>query len=164
MNKVIVLIVFVALLTLPVMAADKPKAEVFGGYQYTRLGGDFGGINANGWNAAVNGNVNKWFGVTGDFSGTYKDGVHVYTYMFGPTISMRGNRFTPFVHALFGGFRATGAGSTNGLAVAVGGGADAKIVPHVAIRLGQFDWVMLHDNGITEKSNVRLSSGVVFRF
>ncbi|HEX4541976.1 MAG TPA: hypothetical protein VH114_02320, partial [Candidatus Acidoferrum sp.] len=36
-----------------------PKAEIFGGYQYTRFDG---GVNANGWNTSVAGNLNNWFG------------------------------------------------------------------------------------------------------
>ena len=34
-----------------------PKAEFFGGYQYTRFDG---GLNANGWDTTVTGNLNNW--------------------------------------------------------------------------------------------------------
>ena len=52
-------------------AEDHPKVEVFGGYQHLRVG-VAPDIGANGWNAAITGNVNRWFGVTADFSGAYR--------------------------------------------------------------------------------------------
>src|SRR5450759_633624 len=55
-------------------AQDYPRAEVFGGYSYVNI--DTNGLtlrqNANGWEAAVSGNFNKWFAVEGDVSGYYK--------------------------------------------------------------------------------------------
>ena len=154
----------------PVFAQDVPKAEIFGGYQFTRIEGQ----NANGWNASVAGNVNKWFGVAGDFSGAYKSisgvSVKVHTYTFGPVISFRENeKFTPFVHALFGGFHASGSGfgysgSTNGFAMFVGGGADVKINKNIAARVIQVDWEALHANSSWSTKDVRISTGVVFRF
>ena len=157
------------LATVFVSAQDYPKAEVFGGYQYTHLEG---GVNANGWNAAVTGNLNHWFGVTGDFSGAYAtvDGVSIrnYTYTFGPTVSLRANHgFTPFAHALFGGAHVTGSlgdvsASDSGFATLIGGGVDVNASKNISIRAAQFDWVMLHSNGDTSSKNVRLSFGVVF--
>src|SRR6476646_2145876 len=75
-----------------------PKAEIFGGYQYTRFDG---GLNANGWDTTLTGNLNHWFGAAADFSGAYKsqNGVSFnnYTYTFGPVVSMRHKaNFTPF--------------------------------------------------------------------
>lgn len=46
------------------VAQAAPRAEIFGGYQYTHFDG---GPNANGWNASLTGNVNSWFGITADF-------------------------------------------------------------------------------------------------
>ncbi len=158
------------MLTAQAAAQDHPKAEVFGGYQYTHIGGE---VNANGWNGAVTGNVNRWFGVTADLSGAYKSigGVQAkaYTYTFGPTFSARGGRVTPFAHVLFGGFHASAgfqglSQSTNGFAMIVGGGVDVKVTPHVAIRLIQPDWIMWRTQGLTEKKNARVSTGIVFRF
>jgi len=53
MKTVLALIALVGLISGPLMAQGTPKAEVFGGYQYQYLGGDFStlnggsGINAN---------------------------------------------------------------------------------------------------------------------
>jgi hypothetical protein len=143
MRKFIVLVplLFVASLA----AQDYPRAEAFGGYQFTHLGGG-GDVNLNGWNASVTGNLNKTFGVTGDFSGAYKtiSGVsaHVYTYAGGPVVSFNHDgKINPFVHGLFGGARfgaslsGVGSGVTNGFTMMLGGGADAKLNERFAVRL-----------------------------
>jgi hypothetical protein len=66
---------------MPAMAADHPQTEVFGGYPYRRFEG---GENANGWNAAGAVNLNRWLGVTADFSGVYtsEDGVKFRNYTY----------------------------------------------------------------------------------
>jgi hypothetical protein len=167
MQKFLVLIVFLGLLSIPLMAQDHPKAEVFGGYQYLHLGGDFGGINTNGWNASITGNFNDWFGVTGDFSGVYKDSAHIYSYTGGPVVSLNSSgKVNPFVHALFGGsnFGGGGSSSVNAFTMMFGGGADVKVAGAFAVRLIQADWVYYRNSGVGESHNVRISSGVVLRF
>lgn len=171
MRKLIVMTLLLGLFSLPVLAADNPKAEVFGGYQYTRFDG---GGNANGWNIALTGNVNSWFGVTADFSGAYtsESGISIknYTYTFGPVVSMRQNRaFTPFAHALFGGDHASASfggisGGDSGFAALVGGGVDFNFSEHLAVRAVQVDWMLLHSSGETSSNNARVSTGIVFKF
>jgi len=151
---------------------EYPKAELFGGYQYTRIGG-VDGTNINGWNGAINGNVNRWFGVTADLSGAYKDfgpiGARAYTYTLGPTFSHRSGRVTAFAHVLAGGFYAS-AGfrslslGTSGLAMMTGGGVDARVTPHLAVRALQADWLLWRTMGFTERKNARISTGLVFLF
>lgn len=150
-------------------AEDHPRAEVFGGYQYTRVG-MAPGIGANGWNAAVTLNANRWFGVTADFSGAYQDvalvGLRAHTFTFGPTVALRGERVTPFAHVLLGGFRGT-AGSgrldvrLSGFAMLTGGGVDVKIWKGVSARAFQLDWLIWSGVGMTEKKNARVSAGIV---
>jgi hypothetical protein len=171
MQKVLFFIwVGITIFALSAAAQDTPKAEVFGGYQYTQVGGV---VNANGWNAAVTGNVNRWFGVTADFSGAYKSvgtvNANALTYTFGPVFSMRNKRVTPFAHALFGGFHVSAGflganASTNGFAAIVGGGVDVKVTSHVAVRAIQADWILWRTLGLTEEKNGRISAGLVFRF
>src|SRR5437762_5077077 len=109
MRKLIGLMLLLGLFSLAAVAQENySKAEIFGGYQYTRFDG---GVNANGWDTAVTSNLNNWFGIGGDFSGAYKSlsGVSInnYTYTFGPVVSLRRNEaFTPFAHFLIGGFHA----------------------------------------------------------
>ena len=148
-----------------------PKAEFFGGYQYTRFDG---GVNANGWDTTLTGNLNRWFGVAADFSGAYKtqNGVSFnnYTYTFGPQISWRRNpNFTPFAHFLAGGSHASASfsglsGSSNGFAMMFGGGLDVRATQHLSLRAAQFDWLSLHSNGASDNNNMRISTGIVFRY
>jgi hypothetical protein len=150
---------------------NAPKAEFFGGYQYTRFDG---GLNANGWDMALTGNLNRWFGVTGDFSGAYKsqNGVSFnnYTYTFGPVVSLRHNEmFTPFAHFLAGGFHSSAAfggfsGSGSGFAMMFGGGVDVKATKHIGVRAVQFDWLSLRANGASDNNNMRISTGLLFRY
>lgn len=174
MSKLFLGVVVLGLLVMPLAAQDYPKAEIFGGYQYTHISADGSGVGFNGWNASLTGNVNKYLGVTADFSGAYKSesgaSLHIYSYTFGPTISLNHEgTVNPFVHALFGGATASASafgssGSTNGFTMMAGGGADAKLSPHFAVRLFQGDWVYYRFSGVSGKSNVRISAGVVARF
>jgi len=161
MRKALVVGCFVVFSLLSAAAQqDKPKAEVFGGYEYAN--GD--GTSFNGWNTAVTGNITRSFGITADFAGVYKNG-HIYSYMFGPVLSARGKHVRPFVHSLFGG--ATGGGSTGGstaFSMALGGGVDVSAGNHFAFRLFQLDWWVLRSNGVIDKNNGRVSSGIVIRF
>ena len=185
MRKVVLLTALLGLFSLLAVAQETPKAEVFGGYQFTHIGSSGASENLNGWNASVTGNFNKHLGVAGDFSGSYKtiSGVsgRLYTYTFGPVVSLNhGGTFNPFVHALFGGahlsgsasFQGVSAGaSTNGFTMMMGGGVDAKIAPRIAVRLFQADWVYYHFGDLQAAAgtsnfskNVRVSTGIVFRF
>ncbi|HYL13717.1 MAG TPA: outer membrane beta-barrel protein [Terriglobales bacterium] len=177
MHKCLIAVVAVALLSAFAIAqeGETPKAEIFGGYQYTRVSGGGTGINANGWNASLTGNFNQHLGVAADFSGAYKtiSGVSfkVYSYTFGPVVSLNhSGKINPFVHALFGGAHAAadagvfGAGSDNGFTMAMGGGVDARVSRNFAIRVVQADWVYYHFSGVGESKNARISTGVVLRF
>lgn len=153
------------------MGTSAPKAEIFGGYQYTRFDG---GMNANGWDTAVTTNLNQWFGIGGDFSGAYNSeggvGLNTYTYTFGPVVSYRhSEKVTPFAHFLLGGFHSTASAagisaSGNGFAMMLGGGFDVKATPHIALRAIQFDWLSLHSNGASDNNNMRIATGLLFRY
>ena len=177
MKKLIAVGCLLALFSLSAMAAEKdyPKAEFFGGYQYSHLDG---GYNANGFNFAFNGNFNNTFGITADFGSSFttQSGVslHNYTYTFGPVLSLRANKkYTPFVHALIGGDHAsasatvlgtTATATGNGFAFLAGGGVDWNATEHIAVRLPQADWMMIHSNSSTSSKNIRMSMGLVFRY
>lgn len=177
-----VLVCGVLLFSAAAMAED--KADIFGGYQYLHANSGVSGVNGfnlNGWNGAVSGYFNRYLGLTADFSGTYGtpsvQGVgvstHLYTYMFGPVVRARAGKLEPFAHALFGGAHISGsvnAGggvtastSDSGFSWAMGGGVDYKFLPHIAIRVGQFDFLQTHISSNTQ-NNFRYSGGVVIRF
>lgn len=162
MRTFLTLFVLVGVFSLPVSAQDYPKGELFGGYQFIHVNPD---INANGWNASITGNANRWFGVTADFSGAYKNGGKFHTLMAGPVFSLRkSDKVTPFAHVLVGAAVASGGGTATAFATAVGGGLDVKVNEHVAVRLVQADWLLFHSGGSTDKKNARVSAGIVFRF
>ena len=108
--------------------------------------------------------------------------VAVITYLFGPRLSFRQHeRVTPFVQALFGGihanqiliadctFSCTLLPSENTFAMAAGGGLDIKVRRHLAIRIVQAEYLMTRftdysTGDVGMQNDVRLSSGIVFRF
>ncbi|MBZ5722887.1 MAG: porin family protein [Acidobacteriia bacterium] len=162
-------------------AQEHSTVDLFAGYQYTHvaLGHDINGFNLNGWNVSANAFFNKYLGVSADFSGNYGSprisvlGTNVsaqsYTYLFGPIVRFPVSpKITPFGHVLFGGahINASGfglSGSDNSFSWAMGGGVDAEVHPHVAIRLGQVDWLRTQFADSTQ-SNFRYSVGVVFKY
>jgi hypothetical protein len=151
MQKFVALMVFLGLLSFPLLAQDSPKLEVFGGYQYLRLnnfnngtGGGTGtgpNINANGWDTSVTGYFSKYLGVTGDFSGSYKTfngnggggsfsiTGNAYTYAGGPVVALREGKINPFVHVLFGGIH-------EGVSVAGGCGSSSCSLSGYTMMLG----------------------------
>jgi opacity protein-like surface antigen len=175
MRRVLVTLALVSMIALPMLAQENSKAEIFGGYQYTRInpGAGVSGENFNGWNSAFTANLNQWLGVTADISGAYKDfsGVSAkqHNFLFGPTVSYNySGKVKPFAHVLFGvshadaGFSGTGA-SDNAFAMAFGGGADVAVHKNIAVRVAQFDYLLTRFGGDSQ-NNVRLSTGLVFRF
>jgi hypothetical protein len=45
-----------------------------------------------------------------------------------------------------------------------GGGLDVKASRRVALRAIQFDWLGLHSNGASDNNNMRISTGILFRY
>jgi len=176
MRKSILAIMAVMALSFMALAADTPKVEVFGGYQYLRFnpGSGLDGLNANGWEAAVSGNFNQWFGVKADFSGAYNGDLlgsgisgKMHTFMFGPELSHRMDKGKLFAHALFGGAHLSGGGASDtAFAMRFGGGGDLNISDKVAWRVVQVDYLPTHfdfGTGDTWQNHVALSTGIVFR-
>jgi opacity protein-like surface antigen len=184
----------VSVLAVCSFAQDVPKAEIFGGYSY--LNADIretvpfqtnpkDRISLNGWNAALTGYMNRYFGITADFSGHYGSpeisgstlDTKIYNFMFGPQLAFRSERATIFGRALFGGSQVKADNPIIGNVVddtsfawGVGGGIDFGISPTFAIRPAQFDyiWSKVKPTGLPDpdqaQNNFRYSAGVVLRF
>ena len=181
-----VVAILLGLLSFPVMAED--RVDVFGGYQYLHIGGGntnglTTGQSFNGWDANATFNLTKYFGIEGDFSGDYAtiQGVSLktYTYAGGPVVFANVDRIKPFAHVLIGGMHLSGSQSPysvawNGLTVMAGGGVEVKANRVLAVRLIQADWLYYNFSNTSEaglaipgfsgKNNVRIATGVVFRF
>jgi hypothetical protein len=139
------------------------KVELFGGGQYSHLDPNF---NLAGWNLAATINTGHFFGITGDFSGVYRNGLNFHTYTVGPEVHASLPLLKPFVHGLVGGARSSGGGiSANGFVGMVGGGVDLG-AGLIAFRPVQIDWVTTRFSGVTNQSskNFRASAGIVLRF
>lgn len=161
MRKVIGIAVLIGMFSMLAMAGETPKPEIYGGYQFTSTDG---GWHASGWNTAANFYIWKNVGVTGDLSGVYNSGTNLYTYTVGPVVSAPKGNFSPYVHALFGGAHtAAGGVGVGGAAMMFGGGMDFG-KRRLVFRAVQVDWMMLRFNGITDKNNVRVNTGLLYRF
>jgi outer membrane protein OmpA-like peptidoglycan-associated protein len=181
---------------------DTPKAELFVGYSYLQAVPKLADGNRlvwlNGGSASVAYNLNRHWGIVGDvgdytnseirfqgasgatFNVDDADG-GVISYLFGPRLSFRHDRVTPFVQALFGGAHAsevtlsncalncTLLPTQNTFAWTGGGGLDVTVHRHFAIRIIQAEYLMTrfqdYSSGTTASQNdMRLSAGLVFRF
>jgi opacity protein-like surface antigen len=149
-RKTLSTLCLVFLASLPALAQEVPKADVFGGYSWA--GGNF-----HGWNASVTGNITKRFGIVADFSGHYGSEIdgpllvneNAHSFLVGPRFTFRGKRVSPFVYTVFGVTRfhasATVSGqrlsdTDTGFSSAVGGGLDIKLNDRVAVRAFQIDY------------------------
>lgn len=171
-------------------AGDAPKVEVSLGYTYVRAKTVVAAgccFNMNGGSLSVAFRANNWLSLVGDFGAYYQGNVlntgltlSVFPYTFGPRISLRkSKRFTPYVQALFGGGHAGGTTYTrsfhigsappiprNAFAMELGGGIDANVSRHFAIRLAQVDYLFTNfpDGATNQEHNLRVTTGLVFHF
>ena len=144
----------------------------------------------NGWNGSLEVKVLPVLGIVADFSGLYGNetigslifcrgplpptatpnctenaSVSLYTFTFGPQVSLPLGRFKPYAHALFGGAlyrELTFLGPYTLFADELGGGVDVSVIPRLAWRV-QADTLQTLENS-SLRSSLRLSTGVVFRF
>jgi hypothetical protein len=148
------------------MSHEGSSGDIFFGYSL--LNGDTLS-HGSGWEAALTGNFNDWFGLKADLGGNYQSllgsEAREYNVLFGPQLSHRVDRFNIFVHGLLGvshlGFD-HGPGST-GAGWVLGGGADYNLNSNFAIRPIQLDYHGAHVFSTTQK-DFRYSVGLVYRF
>jgi opacity protein-like surface antigen len=165
------MLALVALAAAPAMAdTTAPKVELFGGYSYTKNGGQ----SLNGGEGTLAISLNPWFGAEADLSLHYGSALGTHTsrlfFMAGPRLAHRGGNINVFTHALAGGVR-SGSGLTvvsvnitqtrTDLALAFGGGVDARLSDRWAVR-AQADYVLIRADGATEKEP-RFSAGFLYR-
>ena len=167
-----------------------PKSgNAFFGYSYS--GGQVFnpgaiGVRMNGWEGSAEGKFLPWLGGVADFDWHYGGAgitctitgpgcpsLHSrlngsrHSILFGPRVSTTFGKYTPFAQFLLGVTLQTDAvGNTStsdrSFSDGAGGGVDYQLLKSVAWR-GQVDWIHMRLFGGTQ-SNVRISTGIVFRF
>jgi hypothetical protein len=183
--KVVVsLLAVLSLFGVTAHAQDEPKVNIFAGYSYLQANPGVSGIDTfhlNGGSASVAYTFYKpWLSGVADFGGYTNGNIlgtgsgTLSTYLFGPRVSYHHfGRITPFAQALFGDAHASSnafhtTGSQNAFALAVGGGVDYRLMHHLALRPFQVDYLMTRFNvgttGTQTQNNLRVSTGIVFRF
>lgn len=93
-----------------------PAVELSGGYTFLRDGLKEGTNFPMGWSASTTANVNRWFGLVGEVTGSYKSSLNLgseelnvstdvseYTFMGGPRFAAKAGRLMPFAQFLAGG-------------------------------------------------------------
>jgi opacity protein-like surface antigen len=167
------------------------SGNVFFGYSYYNADlSSLGRSSLNGWTGSLEGKILPWVGLVADFSQTFGSekttiacpvglacpvisiNAHEYNMLFGPRVSVTVGKVRPFAEALFGVGHVSadagangsviGAGSDTSLATGLGGGFDYRIVRPIALRL-EGDYLQTRFFGSTQ-NNVRISTGIVFRF
>jgi hypothetical protein len=167
-------------------AAQIPTGgNVYLGYTYynTKLSVSSGSLN--GWEGTLEGKVFPLLGIVADITGHYGSqqfpnpaatciiggtcppltaNAHIYEALFGPRLSVPVGKFRPFgeFEIGVGHVNTNGFGSDTSFATSVGGGLDYTIVRPIAWRL-QGDYVRTKFFNRAD-NNLRLSTGIVFRF
>lgn len=180
-----------------------PRWELFGGYSFLYPGAKLHYINPGatlpvsvrqesnprGVGANLTYNFTRWLGLTGDFSGNWKEGEGapnlsagymgtlddstLYSASIGPKLTYRKTHFAPFIEGLVGWqrMRSDSLGSNDAIGFIGGGGIDIPLNRHFAVRPIQGDYVFSNQHfgpsakvPTTELRGVRLQSGAVFMF
>jgi hypothetical protein len=170
MRKLLILLPFL-IIPVSTWAQETPKYEIFGGYSGFAANVNNSSFYMNGVTVSAQENLNSWFGGVLDFSTHFGTDNHLktnaQTISYGPVFSYRKAKIiVPFAHAMVGVER----GGTNylnisqpeeRLAVLAGGGLDVKLLPRIALRLIQVDYVYSGFSN-NRQDNLRFSAGVVF--
>src|SRR5467141_3454702 len=186
LRVVVSLLGFASLFGVAAQAQEERKTiDVFAGYSYVRANPATSGSNSfslNGGSASVAYTVNGWLSGVADLGGYHDTNIlgsgvdgTLSTYLFGPRVSYhRFSRVTPFGEVLFG-VAHTGANllnttnSQNAFAMTVGGGLDYRVSSRFSIRAAKVDYLLTRFNEFNTtnaqtQNNLRLSTGIVFRF
>lgn len=207
--RTVVIFVIAAMCTSTLFAQ---RAEVYGDYTYMQYNPTITGLQSralNGGGGGIQFNMGPVFGIKGDFQGymstqwtvnvtspigtsagiipvgTYKSNATMFTYLFGPVISMPVKRVRPFFEVLFGhsntnlygdlenqvvasGGKITKSGTQHPFTMAVGGGLDVSAGKHVSFRLAEMDYMLTrYTNPWTSTNNqnhFRYLGGIVVKF
>jgi len=137
--------------------------------------------NMQGWEGSLEGKLAPWVGLVTDISGHYGSQTfvaltpggpvnvsvtgHEYEVLFGPRVSVPVGKITPFGEFMIG-LAHIGSGGTfptnTSFATALGGGIDYRLFRPIDVRV-EGDYVRTTFFSTTQ-NNIRVSTGIVFRF
>ncbi len=162
-----------------------PRVEISAGYNYIRanappLGGDDFGLN--GGYVSVDYNFLNWLSATGEFTYGHADKISALgqnltlkTYMGGPKVLLRMNRFVPYGEVLFGEAQGsdsyfptatTFTTSASSFALSAGGGLDINLTRHFAVRAPDVQYLRtgFPNAENNQQNHLMISAGVVVKF
>ena len=164
MRKFLFVVALYSLFCIPAVA-ETPRVEIYGGYGFLHDTG----ITLHGFQAAVEGNINNYISIVGEFGFNRKDvtedarlftdlfetegtienaDLKSFTILAGPRVSFRREGVRPFAHFLLGIHRIGGSATVEGepnseylnnFGMAVGGGIDIAVNSTISIRPAQID-------------------------
>ncbi len=186
---------FAAVAMVAVAQEEYPKAEVALGYSLVRYSttGPLEQFTANGGSTSIAYNFNRKIGLVADFGGYNNNNIRgfdvdntMFTYLFGPRFTARGEHVNIFGHVMFGGAHISGSAgpliaggtqttafeeSNNSAAFLIGGGFDVHLSKHIALRPAQLDYLLIRFNPTVQgvelsstQNNLRFSAQLVFKF
>jgi hypothetical protein len=162
---------------------QEAKLDLSADYSYLRANSSGGGgsFNSQGGNVTGTWNWKPWLGVAADVAGYNFGGQppgvqgRLFTYTAGPRLRSRSERtrWVFFAHALAGYAHLSGSvdgesASANGFALIAGGGVDWRVLPRLAVRFFEADYLMTRVTRLTNTPGIqndgRLSAGLVVYF
>lgn len=202
MKRIVLLMAAALLCGATAFAQDNSKFEITGDYSFFRatspLSSAWNSINYNGGGGDVTFFLTPHFGAKADFQGYNSvsqcanasygfngcTSGNLITYMFGPVVKYRINKFEPFGELLFGashtnlysnactanvGLCTSSSPTTTAFTMALGGGVDLRVAHRLAVRLFDVDYVPQHftnnfSGGNSLQSSLRVQTGLQFRF
>jgi len=166
----------------PTKAQESSKVDLYGGYDYVRYNASprISGVprsesaNANGLSGQFTYNPYSSLGLVAELSGyaVARQGFNTtyqISYLFGPRVNLPRGKITPFAQVLLGRVWAEDGftfGSITAFGLTAGGGIDLRVSRHMAIRLGQAEYLLTKfaDGNNNRQNNFRFGAGIVLRF
>ena len=151
--------------------------------RFFAIKGDFQGYGSTQWTLTTTGPTVTPHGTVP--AGTFKSNGNMFTYLFGPVVGFHAKKLYVYGEYLMGGSASNAYGqlansidaaggtvnasaSQHPFTMAFGGGIDLNLNKHVALRLGEMDWVLTrYTNPLTDTNNqnsFRYLGGIVFKF
>ena len=195
LKAILSIVAFLAVAIVAVAQEEYPKGELAFGYSLTRYSttGPLEQFTANGGSSSIAFNFNRKIGLVADFGGYNNNNIRgfnvdntMFTYLFGPRFTARGEHVNIFGHTMFGGAHISGSAgpliaggtttqafeeSNNSAAFLIGGGFDVHLSKHIALRPAQLDYLLIRFNPTvagkelsSTQNNFRYSAQLVFKF